>query len=133
MRLRGYKNVAIRVELARNAHDFKGPRPCLRCGTAWTPSVWNFYELCETCFAEFDAQKMAGRLGDIVKHPQAQPWFESSEDWMAANPTDRSLVRPPHVKRILADVRLDRKKGLKRVTLKDFEVDDSVDPRKRIG
>src|SRR5438552_3027911 len=42
---------------------------CKNCG-AWfqpQPDQWIFHELCDTCFAPFDRQKMMGRFATLVE------------------------------------------------------------------
>jgi hypothetical protein len=80
--------------LARNAGT-RGPRPCRRCGTSWIPKDWNFYDLCDACFALFDSQRMAGRLfgcplfpGLKIDEPLRDAegkvvYFEIVDAWMA--------------------------------------------------
>lgn len=54
----------------------KTPRPCKACGIDWTPEGWNFYDLCESCFPEFNAQKMNSRF-------TGEPGHESVDAWVA--------------------------------------------------
>ncbi len=53
---------------------------CRRCKTLWTPGAWNLYDLCDSCFDEYNAQKMRGRLGggDVA-------YYESCNEWIEAN------------------------------------------------
>lgn len=56
---------------------------CKKCG-AWfqpTPKQWIFHELCATCFAAFDRQKMEGRLALMVEKKKMQ-YFEDSDEWV---------------------------------------------------
>ena len=36
---------------------------CRCCGEKYKRGGWNFYDLCNPCFIQFDVQKMRGRLG----------------------------------------------------------------------
>ena len=55
-------------------------RPCQRCQKIWIPHGWNFYNLCNECFGEFDSQKMSGRLSG------QSDYYENVQDWIEANP-----------------------------------------------
>jgi hypothetical protein len=65
---------------------------CRRCQKSFTPAEhqWIFYELCNHCFNLFDNQKMTGRFGSLGMLAECKPipltWFESSEEWIKANP-----------------------------------------------
>ena len=70
----------------------KTPRPCRSCGETWTPKSWNFYDLCERCFEEFDYQKMKGRfqfLHEDYDESKRKPWFESSAQWIESKKTQK--------------------------------------------
>ncbi len=60
---------------------------CRRCGKTWTVQSWNFHGLCNACFSAFDTQKMVGRWAFIgVMPPSQDPYYESSTEWIKANP-----------------------------------------------
>lgn len=53
---------------------------CRCCGDHFVPAQgqWIFYLLCDECFARFDSEKMAGRLGQ-------GPLCEDGKAWVLAN------------------------------------------------
>jgi hypothetical protein len=57
---------------------------CRCCGTHYTPAKdqWVFHELCDKCFAEFDAQKMKGRFSGLGWNKSSGPYTESTEEWI---------------------------------------------------
>lgn len=57
------------------------PRPCRCCKKEWTPADWNFYDLCDECFSEFDTQKMRGRFSSLNGQEQIA-YFESADEWI---------------------------------------------------
>ena len=82
---------------------------CIRCGAFFTPQMgqWIFYKLCDSCFNEFDTQKMRGRFRGFNfevspdSDPEAkrriedlrerfgggnpgQPYYESCDEWIKA-------------------------------------------------
>ena len=72
------------TELAESMKRNDGPpvpRPCRACKKEWTPGVWNFYDLCDECFAEFDSQKMRGRFSSLGGGEQLA-YFESADEWI---------------------------------------------------
>lgn len=93
-----HKNVLdtdLQVELARSfitdalhtkhRKDFN----CIRCDKLVCGATlqWNFYNLCDTCFKEFNEQKMAGRLSGFCGIPELEyETFEFAEEWMKAHP-----------------------------------------------
>ena len=67
----------------------KDPRPCRKCGEMWTPGDWNFYDLCDKCFAAFNSQKMAGRMSG------GTDYFESATKWTEASKgSDDGISQP---------------------------------------
>src|SRR5713226_6264702 len=68
--------------------DNPTPFDCRRCGARFQPKPhqWIFYDLCETCFKDFDAQKMLGRVELLIKKRNTA-YFEDVDAWMAAFPT----------------------------------------------
>lgn len=78
-----FNPVEFQINLDRN---FRDPMtvPCRRCGADWTPTGWNFHDLCELCFAEFDHQKMQGRWNRFFPgggNPNLLS-FEWVSDWL---------------------------------------------------
>jgi hypothetical protein len=66
--------------LYRDMEKPREPAVCRCCGDTWVPKGWNFHGLCNTCFSEFDKQKMAGRLAALEGRGE---YFESVGDWIA--------------------------------------------------
>jgi hypothetical protein len=61
---------------------------CKNCG-AWfkpKPQQWIFHQLCDSCFAVFDRQKMMGRYARIVEKKTVS-YFEDVDDWIKQNKT----------------------------------------------
>ena len=63
---------------------------CRMCGSHYIPEEkqWIFHDLCDPCYAQFDAQKMEGRyytwMGGAERgDPKPAIYFESAEEWMA--------------------------------------------------
>lgn len=54
---------------------------CRKCQQPSRVTGWCFYELCEACFREFDAQKMAGRFG------KTETYYDHVDAWIADDPT----------------------------------------------
>ena len=71
--------------------DNPAPFDCRRCGTRFQPKSrqWIFYDLCDTCFAEFDKQKMHGRV-ELLINKRKTAYFEDVDAWMAAFPYSSS-------------------------------------------
>lgn len=62
---------------------------CKLCGKlVVNPDKPIFYDLCDECFKEFDAQKMRGRWGIVVpsffgaKGVSNLPYFEDADEWI---------------------------------------------------
>ena len=75
-------------DIARNDGD-RTSRPCRCCGTMWKPGEWNFYGLCDVCFAKFDSQKMAGRAAEF--DGKSSPYFESADEWIVAQQSNAKV------------------------------------------
>ena len=80
-------------DLARAGDAFANPGEgfdCRRCGRRHVPrpGQWIFYNLCDECFAAFDAQKMRGRFGRLgwCDPPPGNEYYESCEEWMKVFP-----------------------------------------------
>lgn len=67
---------------------------CIRCKAKYTRGVWDFYSLCDKCFAEFDYQKMEGRIKG------KSPYYEDGFEWAKAFP-----VNSPDVALLLVDLK----------------------------
>lgn len=87
----GFTTTEMAANMSRH-FGHRDPRPCRRCQKEWTPGDWNFYDLCDACFTEFNIQKMNGRyisLG-IMKQEEfgrdVSNCFESCDEWMKAYP-----------------------------------------------
>ena len=68
-----------------------GERPCRRCKKPWTPTGWNFYDLCEEChivwqqarcYDHFKGYDEAGHM-ILVKNEKR---YESCDLWIKDNP-----------------------------------------------
>jgi hypothetical protein len=72
----------------------KHPKPfnCRRCGTRFQPKPrqWIFYKLCDSCFDEFDAQKMHSRIETLL-NTRKIAYFEDVDAWIAAFPYSPTL------------------------------------------
>src|SRR5207302_11225395 len=57
------------------------PFDCRRCGTRFQPKPhqYIFYDLCNTCFGEFDKQKMNGRI-ELFINKRKVAYFEDVDD-----------------------------------------------------
>ncbi|SRR5712692_5019019 len=67
--------------------DKPSPFDCHRCGTRFQPKPrqWIFYDLCDGCFDEFDAQKMHGRV-ELLINKRKIAYFEDVDAWLTAFP-----------------------------------------------
>lgn len=66
-------------------------RVCRLCNSPWTAGDWNFYNLCPTCFEQFDRQKMQGRsptIGPLLK--PGVDYFEDADAWIEKQRKERS-------------------------------------------
>ena len=66
---------------------------CRCCGQRYVPvqGHWVFYNLCDSCFAAFDEQKMRGRFGRVgwgPPLPEEVAYYESCEAWLKASLCD---------------------------------------------
>ncbi len=84
MRLKDIKfdppNHPFAVDVLRNQSTHKGDTlTCIKCKEKYQRGIFDFYSLCNKCFAEFDSQKMKGRFsfGKIPYYENAQQWIES--------------------------------------------------------
>lgn len=85
----GFTVGELMQNLSCNANDGhpREQRACRRCQQLWTPGDWNFYNLCNTCFALFDQQKMAGRMAMLFGGNKPSYYSESCEQWITDFPT----------------------------------------------
>jgi hypothetical protein len=62
------------------------PFSCRRCRVWFTPQrgQWIFHDLCDSCFALFDEQKMAGRAAYLRN--QSTSYYEDAGEWIIAHP-----------------------------------------------
>ena len=67
--------------------DNPAPFNCRRCDIRFQPKPrqWIFYDLCDTCFEAFDAQKMHGRI-ELLINKRKTAYFEDVDAWIAAFP-----------------------------------------------
>lgn len=72
------------------ARSFSGqePRPCRGCGKDWTPSGWNFYGLCNTCFPRWDAVRFMSPAPG-VKYMVTPGYYSSCDQWIADGCPDK--------------------------------------------
>jgi hypothetical protein len=81
----------VKREAARGLLSMLSDKPtpfdCRLCGTRFRPKArqWIFYDFCDTCFAEFDEQKMHGRI-ELLINNRKTAYFEDVDAWMAAFP-----------------------------------------------
>lgn len=53
---------------------------CQRCAIKYSMGMWDFYRLCDSCFTEFDDQKMSGRRS-LINGGKGER-FESVTRWI---------------------------------------------------
>src|SRR3989338_11615327 len=60
------------------------PFNCIKCNTLFQPAPvqWIFYNLCDHCFKQFDAQKMMGRRALLEKKNRFVMHYEDVDEWI---------------------------------------------------
>lgn len=56
------KNVVLQEVMNSFATSKGDSIVCKKCGAWFIRGDWNFYNLCDTCFSEFDKDKMKERM-----------------------------------------------------------------------
>ncbi len=57
---------------------------CKRCNIVFQPAPYKpiYYNLCDNCFKEFDAQKMAGRYAYVKDKSKGITHIENVDEWI---------------------------------------------------
>lgn len=57
---------------------------CIKCGGKYQPKPYQtiYYNLCDVCFREFDAQKTAGRKATLNDSKRVIRHFEDVAEWI---------------------------------------------------
>lgn len=61
---------------------------CICCGKRYKRGYWNFYNLCDPCFVQFNQQKMRARMGAVAqflggKEVKVKDATESAEEFVS--------------------------------------------------
>lgn len=71
--------------LIRGAQKDNASRPgdtlvCIACNKSYVRGNYDFHQLCDSCFNEFDSQKMNARFKSLDSK-EFPKYFEDSEEW----------------------------------------------------
>ncbi len=68
----------------KNLSDNPEPFNCIKCGINFQPKPWQwiFYRLCDSCFKEFDTQKMLGRYETLKRKNRHVKHYEDVDEWL---------------------------------------------------